>query len=125
MDINKEKLSERFKEEDWNYVFKEAMKIADFVVSGTFKIYNKDVKEDMIQECLLNFYKKILQNKVDPNKNLFAFIWKNSRFRVLEMLRKQRKRNDIVHFFSYDEVINSDYIDSESGAGNRYLKEAI
>ena len=88
MNIDKDKLSDKFRLQDWNYVFKQAKIITDFLLIQNFKIYDIERREDMSQECLENFQKKILQKKVDPDKNLFAFIWKNSRFRVLEILRK-------------------------------------
>lgn len=114
MDVDKNKLSKKFKEKDWDYVFKEAEEISKFLLVNKFNIYDEEVKNDMSQECLENFYKKILDDKVDPNKNLFAFIWANSRFRILEMLRKENNRKRIANFISYQELEGmSDYIDYE------------
>jgi len=124
MDIDKEKLSERFKLKDWNYVFKQAKIITDFLLIQSFKIYDKETREDMSQECLENLQKKILQNKVDPEKNLFAFIWKNSRFRTLEILRKETNRRRIASFIPYDTLDDTsmtDYFDNKEGVGNKYV----
>jgi len=114
MDINKEELSLKFKEKDWNYVFDKAQTISEFLLVNKFSIYDPDTRNDMVQECLENFYKKILAEKVDPDKNIFAFIWTNSRLRILEILRKERNRNRIATFTSYQELEGmSDYIDYE------------
>jgi len=121
MDINKEKLSEKFKQKDWDYVFKKAHVISDFIISSKFSIYDYERKNDLIQECLENLQKKVLANKIDPEKNLFAFIWKNSNYRILEILRKERNRKRIASFISYNELEGfSDYIDFESNMGERY-----
>lgn len=128
MNIDKEKLAERFKQQDWNYVFKQAKIISDFLLIQSFKIYDKERREDMSQECLENFHKKIQQNKVDPDKNLFAFIWKNSRFRVLEILRKENNRNRIAKFIPYntlDDTAISDFYDSIEGVGDRYIQNNL
>ena len=127
MDIDKDKLSLKFKEGDWTYVFKDAQDISEFLVVSKFGIYDREVKNDMVQECLENFYKKILAKKVDPNKNLFAFIWANSRFRILEMLRKENNRSKIATFISYQAMEGfSNYIDYEAylDSENAKTKEA-
>ena len=127
MNIDKEKLSNKFKLQDWDYVFKQAKIITDFLLIQSFKIYDTERREDMSQECLENFQKKILQNKVDPDKNLFAFIWKNSRFRVLEILRKENNRNRIANFIPYDTIVDStsDYFDAISKNGNKYVPKEL
>lgn len=121
MDIDKEELSKKFLEENWNYVFKQVYTITEFILISKFSIYDSEVRSDMIQECQENFFKKIIANKVDPNKNVFAFIWTNSRLRILEILRKQRNRNRIASFISYQDLNGvSNYVDFESNVGNRY-----
>ena len=59
----------------------------------------------MAQECCLNLYKKVLEGKIDVNKNVFSFVWANSDFRIREILRKERKRNTIANFVSYDNIV--------------------
>ena len=116
LDIKKEELKEKFAQKDWEYVFSEAYKISGFLISNKYKIFDQDIVDDMKQECALNFLKKIEQGKIDPDGNLFSFIWKNSNFRILEILRKERNRNNIARFFSYD------LLDYEVGsfAGEKY-----
>lgn len=114
MDINKEELSLKYKEGDMEYVFKQAQTISEFLVVSKFCIYDPDRKKDIVQECLENLYKKVLANKINPNKNLFAFIWSNSNFRILEILRKERNRKRIARFSSYQDLEGfSNYVDYE------------
>lgn len=121
MDIDKKKLSQKFKEKNWDYVFKDVLEISGFIISNKFKIYDYEIQNDMKQECAENFIKKIQQGKVDANKNLFSFIWKNSTFRILEILRKQTNRDRIAKFISYDGLETTDYIDNQNGIGDRYI----
>lgn len=121
MNINKEKLSLKFKEGDLDFVFRNVLEISGFIISNNFKIYDYEIKNDMIQECAENFLKKIHQGKVDPNKNLFAFIWRNSSFRVLEIIRKQKNRDRIATFISYNSQETTDFFDYTDGIGNKYI----
>ncbi|HUS49831.1 MAG TPA: hypothetical protein VMZ91_06680 [Candidatus Paceibacterota bacterium] len=121
MEIDKENLSQKFKEGDWEYVFKDVLEISGFIISNNFKIYDPEIQEDIKQECAENFLKKVQQGKVDSSRNIFAFIWKNSRFRILEILRKQSNRDRIAKFISYDSLDTTDYIDNRHGIGDKYL----
>lgn len=127
MDIDKEKLNESFLEGDMESFFKEAAKISSFLIVNNFKIYDRDRIEDMTQECLENLWKKIQQGKVDGTRNLFAFIWRNSSFRILEILRKENNRNKKVQFYEYDEVEKgfSDYVLTASRLGARYVSPIV
>jgi DNA-directed RNA polymerase specialized sigma24 family protein len=90
-----------------------------------FKIYDEHYRQDMTQECLENLYKKVLRNKINPNDNIFSFIWTNSNFRILEILRKERNRKRIATFSSYDDLDNnnlSSCIDFDTNVGNRYAE---
>ncbi len=121
MDINNEELTKRFKAGDLDYVFRQAQIIADFLLMTKYKIYDQDVREDMVQECLENFLKKINANKVNPDKNLFSFIWTNSNLRILEILRKEKNRRRIAKFSSYQDLEGlTNYIDFESNVCYRY-----
>lgn len=125
MNIDKEKLSRKFKNKDWNYVFKDALKITEFLLITKFKIYDLEIRNDYNQECAENLLKKIKQGKCDPDKNLFAFIWKNSTYRILEILRKNRNRKRIVKFVSMSSFISTDYIDAKDGLGNKYVPNEL
>ena len=103
MDVNKELLKESFLKKDFNTFFKEARTIADFVAVRKFGIFNDEERYDINQECLENLWIKITANKVDSTKDLFAFIWKNSEFKIMEIKRKENRREKIAPMYSYDE----------------------
>lgn len=119
LNVNKEELQKKFKESDWEYVFKQAYNISEFVISDEFKIYDPIVKEEMKQECMENLWKKITAGKCDPNQNLFSFFWMNSRFRILEILRKENNRKRIATFVPYESKDYEIYKD-ENGVGEKY-----
>lgn len=127
MDINKEKLNEYFLEGDMNSFFREADRISSFLIVNNFKIYDRERIEDMKQECLENLWKKIQQGKVDGTRNLFAFIWRNSSFRILEILRKENNRRKKVQFYEYDEIEKgfSDSVLSASRLGAKYVSPIV
>ncbi|RLD64550.1 MAG: hypothetical protein DRJ01_00520 [Bacteroidetes bacterium] len=102
LDINKDILNEKYNEGDMEYFFDKASKIADFVLTKTYKVYDTEKRADMVQECLENLWKKVQQGKVDGSKNLMSFVWQNSTFRIKEILRKEKNRNRIAPFISYD-----------------------
>ena len=104
LNIDKEKLNKKYNEGDMEYFFHQAHKITDFVISRKYNNITDDQKEDMIQECLENLWKKKEQGKIDGSKNLMSFVWQNSTFRILEILRKQNNRNRIAKMVSFEEV---------------------
>jgi len=120
LDIDKEELRLRFVKEDWEYVFDKVYRISEFILMRNYKIYNPEIVEDMKQECAENFLKKITQGKVDGTKNIFSFIWKNSTFRILEILRKEGNRRKIAYFLPYDAVDFEVY--KNDGVVNKYAK---
>lgn len=127
MDIDKEELKSKYKEGDLDYVFRQARVITDFLLIQKYKVYDEARREDMVQECLENLYKKIIKRKIDSNKNLFSFIWSNSNWRILEILRKERNRRRIATFTQYDDLDENNYsayIDFDSNAGLRYIENA-
>ena len=123
LDVDKDELKKKFGEEDWEYVFDKTYKIAQFILSRSFKIWDPEKLDDMKQECAMNLFTKIQKGKVDPNNNIFAFIWKNSTFRILEILRKEANRKRIVSFINYDLVDYEIYKYTE--VNERYSYESI
>jgi hypothetical protein len=102
MDIDKAELKEFFLAKEFDSFFTKAKEIADFVLVREFSVYNEEIRNDMSQECMENLWKKILAGKVDPTRDLMAFIWQNSRFRILEILRKERNREKKAPMMDYD-----------------------
>ena len=78
LEIDKNELNQKFRDKDWNYVFDVAYRISDYLLYQQYRIFDDELRADMAQECCLNLLKKVRQNKVDENKNIFSFIWKNS-----------------------------------------------
>lgn len=128
MEINKEELKQKYKEGDLNYFFQKAYIITNFLLIQKYKIYDEMKRQDMTQECLENLYKKVMQGKINANNNVFSFIWSNSNFRILEMLRKERNRRSIATFSHYDDLDEnnlSSYIDYDTEIGNKYLVKEL
>lgn len=122
LNINKEELKKKFKEEDWEYVFDKAGRISDFIIFQKFGIYDQYAREDLKQECLINFWSKIQAGKCDPERNLFSFIWQNSTFRILEVLRKENHRRRIARFVSFEA---EDYITFQKEIGKKYVPQLL
>ena len=120
LDIDKEELKARFVREDWEYVFDKVYKISEFILMKNYSVYNPEILADMKQECAENFFKKIDQGKVDGTKNIFSFIWKNSTFRILEILRKEGNRKKIAYFMPFDLVDFEVYKDES--VTNKYVE---
>lgn len=126
MEINKEELKQKFKEQDMDYVFSKASEMAKFILIRKFNIFEKEKINDMAQECLIAFWKKILKNKVDPNNNVFSYMWQSHNYRILEILRKENNRKRIAKFVPYEEMEGSytlDILDFNSGESNKYQIE--
>lgn len=112
LEIDKEKLNLKYNSGDMEYFFIEANKITDYVLSRNFNVRDEDKRADMVQECLLNLWKKVKQGKVKGHMNLMSFIWQNSTFRALEIFRKENNRNRIAQFTSFDSL-EGDYLEYE------------
>ena len=118
MNIDKEKIKVAFKEKDYDYLFEQAREITDFLLVQKFKITDDEERKDWSSECLANLWLKITQNKVKEDQNIFSFIWQNSTFRILEMLRRKTSREKKIKFISYDSVIGDldfkNYVDFQA-----------
>jgi len=102
LNIDKDILNEKYNSGDMDYFFSKANEITDFILTRKYNIYDDEKRADMTQECLENLWKKVKVGKVDGSKNLMSFVWQNSTFRILEILRKEKNRNRIAPFISYD-----------------------
>ena len=105
--VEKEELKKRFIKQDWNYVLDVCLKVSKYILETTYKDNNLDfeTRQDIAQDCTLDFWRKIQQNKVDPENNIFSLIYKNSNFRILDYLRTQRNRKAKATFVSYDDYL--------------------
>jgi len=118
LNVDKEKIKIAFKEKNYDYLFQQAREITDFLLVQKFKIEDKDERNDWSSECMANLWLKIKQNKVKEDQNIFSFIWQNSTFRILEMIRKKTSREKKIRFVSYDSVYKdmdySNYVDYQA-----------
>lgn len=123
MNVDKSLLQEYFIQKDYDKFFSEAKKITDFILTKNFKIYDVFKRDEMSQECLENLWKKVIQGKIDPSKNLMAFIWTNSTRRIQEIFRKEFNRQKIATFTSYD--INVYTYEGFNYSGYRYIEPEL
>ena len=97
MNIDKKELKNNFINKDYDSVFLDAQEISLFIINRKFNIASAEEKEDICQDCLLSLWDKVLKEKIDVSKgDLFSFIWRNSTFKINEVLRKKNRRNRIA-----------------------------
>lgn len=114
--VEKEELKRRFLCKDWNFVLDVCTRVSLHILETTYKDNNIDIdtRLDIAQDCTLDLWRKIQQDKIDPENNIFSLIYKNSNFRILDFLRKERNRKAKVTFCSYDEFMEN-VIGTEEG----------
>lgn len=107
--VEKEELKKRFLARDWNFVLDVCSRVSMYILETTYKDNNFDFETrlDIAQDCTLDLWRKIQQNKIDPENNIFSLMYKNSNFRILDYLRKERNRKSKISFCSYDEFIEN------------------
>jgi len=117
LNIDKEKLKASYLEGNLEYFFEQAYKITDFLLSSKYSVKDKDKRADEVQDCMLNLLTKHQKGKIDKDStNMMAFIWSNSNFRKLEMLKTEKRRNKIAPMISYDIEENIHFL----SIGSRY-----
>jgi hypothetical protein len=121
--VDKEQLKRDFNSKNYNAFFKQAYYITDFVCGKTYNIRDPDIRADYVQECITNLHCKIIQGKVDGSKNLFSFIIQNSNYRILEIMRKERKRNKKVKMISYNILDDLHNVIDFEATGEKYLED--
>ncbi len=107
--VEKEELKKRFINKDWNFVLDVCARVSNYILETTYKDNKIDLetRQDIVQDCTLDFWRKIQEDKVDPENNIFSLMYKNSNFRVLDFLRKDRNRKKKATFVSYDEYMEN------------------
>lgn len=113
--VEKEELKKRFIAQDWNFVLDVCSRVSMHILETTYKDNKIDIetRQDVAQDCTLDFWRKIQENKVDPENNIFSLMYKNSNYRILDYLRKDRNRKKKVTFTSYDEFLENVIGDEE------------
>lgn len=124
MNIDKKLLINEYKNGDYNSFFKSAAEITGFIISKKYYTIaaNEDEYRDLIQDCMVSLWEKHISNKINIEKgDLMSFIWKNSTFKIMDYLKKKKRRERIAVFVSYDEVISNNY---RYGKGENSINES-
>ena len=107
--VEKEELKKRFLAQDWDFVLDVCNRVSMYILETAYKDNNLDyeTRMDIAQDCTLDLWRKIQQDKIDPENNIFSLMYKNSNFRILDYLRKERNRRKKASFCSYDEFMEN------------------
>lgn len=106
MEINKIELKNEFIRKDYDSFFKHAFEIANFLIVRKYVI-PKEEREDIVQDCMESLWNKLVEGKIDPERgDLMSFIWRNSSFKILDYLKKKKRREGIAYMISYDEILS-------------------
>lgn len=91
---------------DYDSFFKDAAEVTGYLLNRKY-VFEPEEKEDLLQDCLTSLWEKHLSNKIDTEKgDLMAFVWKNSTYKILDYLKKKKRREGIAYFVSYEEIIS-------------------
>lgn len=108
MEIDKAKMRKEYLSGDYDSFFKDAAEVTGYLLNKKYYMtIQPDERGDVLQDCLESLWQKHLNNKIDAKKgDLMAFVWKNSTYKILDYLKKKRRRDKIAYFFSYEEVLS-------------------
>lgn len=117
MEIDKAKMRNEYISGNYDSFFKDAAEVTGFLLNKKY-VFAPEEKEDLLQDCLASLWEKHLQNKIDVEKgDLMAFVWKNSTYKILDYLKKKKRRDNIAHFLSYEEIISDNELYRKNGEG--------
>lgn len=106
MEINKARMRDEYISGDYDSFFKDAAEVTGYLLNRKY-VFEPEEKEDLLQDCLTSLWEKHLSNKIDTEKgDLMAFVWKNSTYKILDYLKKKKRREGIAYFVSYEEIIS-------------------
>lgn len=119
MNIDKDLLYSEYINGNFGAFFKTAKEITEFIIARKYCSIAADPDEeaDVVQDCLVSLWDKVIQNKIDveKNDNLMAFVWKNSTYKILDYLKKKNRRESIIYFLSYEEELTESYHNKKFG----------
>lgn len=107
MKIENSVLQQKVIEKDYNFILDKAYQIASSIVSSPQKginVFDYEQREDLVQESVSHIYKNLIENKINPEKNVFNFIYTSCRNKIIENLRVTSRRKRIRYFEQYDET---------------------
>lgn len=106
MKIENSILQEKVIEKDYEYILDKAYQIASSIVSSPQKginVFDLEMREDLIQESVAHIYKNLIEDKINPERNVFNFIYTSCRNKIIEHLRVHSRRKRIRFFEQFDE----------------------
>lgn len=110
MEIDKVRMKDEYLSGDYDSFFKDAAEVTGYLLNKKYVLAPEE-KEDLLQDCLESLWDKHLKNKIDVEKgDLMAFVWKNSTYKILDYLKKKKRREGIAYFLSYEEVLSDNKI---------------
>lgn len=106
MEINKARMKDEYLSGNYDSFFKDAAEVTGYLLNKKYA-FEPDEKADLLQDCMVSLWEKHLDNKIDTEKgDIMAFVWKNSTYKILDYLKKKKRRENIAYFCSYEEMIS-------------------
>ena len=110
MEIDKARMRDEYISGDYDSFFKDAAEVTGYLLNKKY-VFAPEEKEDLLQDCLASLWEKHLSNKINIDKgDLMAFVWKNSTYKILDYLKKKKRRENIAYFVSYEEVLSDNEV---------------
>lgn len=110
MEIDKARMKSEYISGDYDSFFKDAAEVTGYLLNKKY-VLEPEEKSDLLQDCMVSLWEKHLSNKINVDKgDLMAFVWKNSTYKILDYLKKKKRRENIAYFLSYEEVLSDNEI---------------
>ena len=91
---------------NYDSFFKDAAEVTGYLLNKKY-VFEPEEKADLLQDCMVSLWEKHLDHKIDTEKgDIMAFVWKNSTYKILDYLKKKKRRENIAYFFSYEEIMS-------------------
>lgn len=111
--IDKKDFDLQFHKKDYNNICKYFYKIAH-IVANNYMFKDQDKKENMIQDSVYIAYKRINGFDVKRGKPAFSYFYKVIDNNFKDILRKERRRENIARIVSY-EVVTENSLQTANG----------
>ena len=110
MEIDKARMKSEYISGDYDSFFKDAAEVTGYLLNKKY-VLEPEEKADLLQDCMVSLWEKHLSNKINVDKgDLMAFVWKKSTYKILDYLKKKKRRENIAYFLSYEEVLSDNEI---------------
>ena len=110
MEIDKARMKDEYIAGNYDSFFKDAAEVTGYLLNKKY-VLEPEEKADLLQDCMVSLWEKHLDNKIDVEKgDIMAFVWKNSTYKILDYLKKKKRRENIAYFFSYEEILSDNVL---------------